>query len=162
MADPSSETKDVQWVKEEPQELRVFFFIGSRAVPAPISNNPEDMVQRFFAPTKVERIVVWAFGFQLEEAAILAKEKAPGYELNFTGQKPTLREFLVEGSIDDYKQFAREGEVEKKPELTPRQLSFEQFRAGILFFINESAIAFKIPEDKETLKRIIGEVVYKV
>lgn len=160
---PAAPAESVNWVKEEPQELRVFFFIGARPIQTNEIATTDDFFNKMFNVPKIERVVIWAFAFQLEDAAMLAKNKAPGFEISFTGQKPLLREFLMEGRIDDYKEYAKhtEAQPELKEALSPRQLSFEQFKAGILFFANENGVIFKNPADQETLRRIINEIQYQ-
>ncbi|MDD5065198.1 MAG: hypothetical protein PHQ35_10640 [Phycisphaerae bacterium] len=169
-------TKEVNWINTEPRELRIFFFIGSRPANTneaqiPDLMNPSAILKGFLV--KMETKIIWSFAFELDEAAEIAKTKEPNFNLTFTNQKPTVREFLNEGRIDDYAKFIigpvrDENEVvgkEKKEEqpvpfVTPRQLNFEQFRAGILFFANEPEVVLKREEDRKVLIKIIEGAEY--
>jgi hypothetical protein len=151
--------------RQEDQELRIYFFIGQR--------NVFDLNMIALGAPQVDKTIVYVLDFKLEDAFDKAKVKvANGYNLTFTGQKPTVREFLHEMELEAIAlQIFKEQPVlkpampaeEKKEEvipLTPRQISFEQFRSGVLFFANEDTVIFQNPEDRETLKRIIGTLEY--
>ena len=127
------------------------------------------------APTSKQptKRIFYVVGFKLEEAFETVKIKAGNFNLTFTGQSPTVREFLHELELESlaYETLMKtkalppkeEKKEEKKTEeikLRPAQLKFEDFRAGLLFCVNETEIIYQNPEDKETLIRIISGLSY--
>ena len=68
----------------EDQELRIYFFIGQR--------NVFDLTMVAPGAPQVDKTIVYVLDFKLEDAFEKAKLKiANGYNLTFTGQKPTVR-----------------------------------------------------------------------
>lgn len=142
--------------RKEDQELRIYFFIGER----PTSLLPGQRSQS-------DKRVISVTGFKLEDAFELAKVKGNGFNLIFTSQSPTVREFLHELELESLAHQASKEkpriEVKRDPlpqpakqEISPAQLDFNQFKAGLLFCANEKKIIYQGPKDKEDLKRIIS------
>ncbi len=146
--------------RQENQELRIYFFIGSKPV--------------VFPPVKQDgpnNRVVYVIGFKLEEAFKTAQIKGLGFSLVFTGQSPTVREFLREMELESLVYEALKNkkplqttekpiQIQTKIEVTPAQMNFENFRSGLLLFANEKGVIYKNPEDQEILKRIISGLSY--
>jgi len=158
--------------RKEDQELRIYFFIG----------NKQDMMVQYQSdkPVQKETKVFYVTAFKLEEAFELAKMKGQGFQLLYTAQNPTVREFLHELELESVAFEALEKEKEKpqkvkikeielpkeelveiKRDLNPAKMSFKKFRAGLLYCANEKGIIYEEPRDKETLKKIIGGLRYR-
>ena len=136
--------------RQEDQELRIYFFIGEKAY-------------------SLEKKTVYVAGFKLEDAFELAKIKGDGFSLLYTLQNPTVREFLHELDLEALAYQALKEKpyvMAEKPEgmptspLDPVQMTFEKFRSGLLFCVNEKDIVYEKPEDQETLERIITGLRY--
>ena len=151
--------------RKEEQDLRIYFFIGDR----PNSFIPGQRPQ-------ADKRVIYVVGFKLEEAFETAKIKGEGFNLLFTAQNPTVREFLHELELESLayealanfkpalKVEAKKEESVKEPvkiDLSPVQMNFETFRSGLLFCANERTIIYENPEDQEVLKKIIGGLKYE-
>jgi len=160
MADEVIESKpNILLKRQEDQELRIYFFIGDR----PNSFLPGQRPQ-------ADKKVIYVVGFKLEEAFETAKIKGEGFNLLFTAQGPTIREFLCELELESLAyQVLKERPIQKKElareepvriNLSPAQMSFETFKAGLLFCANESDVIYQKPEDRETLKQILNGVSY--
>jgi len=141
--------------RQEDQELRIYFFIGDR----PTSLLPGQRSQS-------DKRVISVTGFKLEDAFGLAKVKGEGFNLMFTSQSPTVREFLHELELESLAhQLPKEKlkiEIKEDPlpqpakQSSPAQLDFNQFKAGLLFCANEKKIIYQESKDQENLKRIIS------
>jgi hypothetical protein len=159
---------NIMLTRKEDQELRIYFFIGKR--------NVFD-VNMPMSPAQADQTIIYVWEFKLEDAFEKAKiEAQPGnYNLTFTGQKPTVREFLhklelesVALQIVSEPKPPQEIKIAKEeippaplPAMTPRQMSFEQFRAGLLFFANESGVIYQQEDDREVLQKIISGLKYE-
>lgn len=160
MSEENTQSKpNIFLTRKEDQELRIYFFIGQKNV----------MQVTPFTPPKIEQRIIYVTGFKLEEVFEVAKKKASGFNLLFTAQSPTIREFLRELELESLAHEAlaktKEIPVEKKEpaeiELAPVQMNFEQFKAGLLYCANEADIIYQNPKDKETLKQIISGLNHK-
>ena len=172
MEDTTKTTPNILLKRQEEQDLRIYFFIG---------NSPPQMANPFMPgspPAQSDRPssqVFYVVAFKLEEAFELAKVKGVGYNLLFTAQSPTVREFLHELEIESLahealaksKDLPKEEKKELPPPLPspailePKEMNFETFKAGLLFCANESNIIYQNPEDKEALKQIISGLSYR-
>jgi len=166
-----SEEKDTQLKpnillkRKEDQELRIYFFVADR---------PQIQAQ-------IERKIIYVTGFKLEDAFELSKRKGEGFNLMYTAQNPTVREFLHELELEslayeallnkgkgpgpmpipDDDEILKEKPLSEEKPLSPVQINFERFRSGLLLFANEEAVVFEDPEDREKLKKIISGLKYE-
>ena len=168
MTEEITQTKpNILLKRQEDQELRIYFFIGDR----PQMN----MMMPPGTRPQADRRVIYVAGFKLEEAFETAKMKGNGFNLLYTAQNPTVREFLHELELESLAiQALKERPKVKvedplpqpakepvKVELSPKQFSFEKFRSGLLFCANEKDIIYESPEDQEVLKKIISGLSYE-
>jgi len=154
---------NILMTRKKDQELRLYFFVGTKervsGIPAFLDLLPS------------EQKVIYVLGFELQEAFELAKEKNPQWNLLYTRQSPTVREFLHELALESiaYEQLSKpivreEPKAKVEPinlHLTPHQLSFEQFKASLLFAANESGMIYAKPEHQQILKEIIEGLKYE-
>jgi len=159
MVDEVVESKpNILLKRKEEQELRIYFFVGDR----PTAFLPGQRSQS-------DKRVIYVTGFKLEDAFELAKMKGEGFNLLFTAQNPTVREFLHELELEALahqalkeKPYVMKEKPAEEPRkiLSPIQMSFEKFRAGLLFCASEADVIYQKPEDRETLKEIIAGLSY--
>ena len=150
--------------RKEDQELRIYFFIGDRPNFTMLTG------QEPASKAQSDKKIIYITGFKLEDAFEGAKIKGGGFNLMFTAQSPTVREFLHELELEALAHQAIEETPpiilepqpakEQKKQSSPIQMNFERFRSGLLFFANEKDIVYQKPEDRETLKEIISGLVY--
>jgi len=169
--DTTKATPNLLLKRQEDQELRIYFFIGERIV------SPFAPLMPQARKAQAQKQIFYVVAFKLEEAFETAKIKGQGFNLFYTAQNPTVREFLHELELESLAyQALQERPVkpkveEKKPEeikkvepaeikLTLASLDFEKFRAGLLFCANEADIIYQNPEDREILKKIISGLGY--
>lgn len=155
--------------RQEDQELRIYFFIGNKPVMVNLQSSQ---------PTQPETKVFYVVAFKLEEAFDLVKVKGEGFNMVYTAQNPTVREFLHELELEslafellekekpktlevEEKEPAKKEPVDIKIDLTPAKVNFEKFKAELLYCANEKTIIYQNKEDKEILKQIVSGLRYR-
>lgn len=123
--------------REEPQDLRIFFFIA---------RTPEIKIEQ-------EKCIA-ILSYDLETALVRASQESKGWGLVFHGQSTTIRELMERIYLDGIVSPPTTN-LEAVEQISKEKLSLEQFKAGLAYAAEELV---KNEEEKAKLKEMIKKL----